>query len=81
MRGIEGDADRLTDDELRRFAEMPDLVRIDFSSLRDSQLAALAAPASLDTLCINDARFTDAGLEHIGRFPQLRELDSVSDER
>ncbi len=83
MRGINGDADGVTDDELHRFAEMPDLARIDFTSLRDSQIAALTAPASLDTLCITDSRFTDKGLEHIGRFPQLRELGlsrtSVSD--
>ena len=72
---IQGDATRLTDVELRRFAELPDLFSLDFDRLRDSQLAVLVAPAGLESLRIADLRFTDQGLEHVARFPQLKRLD------
>lgn len=72
---IQGNGTRLTDEYLRRFAELPDLVTLKFERLRDSQLAALAAPACLDSLSITDPRFTDKGLQHLDRFAQLRELN------
>ena len=79
-----GSADRLTNDDLRRIAELPDLAMLEFRRLRDSQLAALVAPATLESLHITDSRFTNKGLQYLDRFPQVTDLDlsrtSVTDE-
>jgi hypothetical protein len=67
---------RVTDEDLRRLAAMPQLKEIDLgeSKVTDAGLAHVKGLTRLEVLRVYEAPITDAGLEHLSGLVRMKEL-------